>query len=52
MLSWFYQGGGQELYNELTQDIMGLDVVGYMGFPMFAQPFGWFKNEVNTVEPI
>ncbi|MEM5542854.1 TRAP transporter substrate-binding protein [Sulfitobacter sp. AS92] len=49
MLSWFYQGGGQELYNELTQDIMGLDVVGYLGFPMFAQPFGWFKQEVNTV---
>ena len=49
MLSWFYEGGGQALYNELTQDIMGLDVVGYMGFPMFAQPFGWFKQEVNTV---
>ncbi len=49
MMSWFYEGGGQELYNELTQDIMGLDVIGYMGFPMFAQPFGWFKNEVNTV---
>ncbi len=49
MLSWFYEGGGQELYNELTQDIMGLDVVGYLGFPMFAQPFGWFKQEVNTV---
>lgn len=49
MLSWFYAGGGQELYNELTQDIMGLDVVGHLGFPMFAQPFGWFKKEVNTV---
>ncbi|MFP1632904.1 TRAP transporter substrate-binding protein [Zhengella sp. ZM62] len=49
MLSWFYQGGGQELYRELTQDIMGLDVIGYMGFPMFAQPFGWFKGEVNSV---
>ena len=49
MLSWFYEGGGQELYRELTQDIMGLDVVGYLGFPMFAQPFGWFKGEVNTV---
>ena len=49
MLSWFYAGGGQELYNELTQDIMGLDVIGYMGFPMFAQPFGWFKGEVSTV---
>lgn len=49
MLSWFYEGGGDELYRELTQDIMGLDVYGYMGFPMFAQPFGWFKGEVNTV---
>ena len=49
MMSWFYEGGGAELYRELTQDIMGLDVIGYMGFPMFAQPFGWFKNEVNTV---
>ena len=52
MLSWFYEGGGQELYNELTQDIMGLDGVGYMGFPMFAQPFGWFKEEVNSVEDL
>jgi len=48
MLSWFYEGGGQDLYNELTQEIMGLDVEGMMGFPMFAQPFGWFKGEVNT----
>jgi TRAP-type mannitol/chloroaromatic compound transport system substrate-binding protein len=49
MLSWFYEGGGDELYRELTQDIMGLNIYGYMGFPMFAQPFGWFKEEVNTV---
>jgi TRAP-type mannitol/chloroaromatic compound transport system substrate-binding protein len=49
MLSWFYEGGGKALYDELTRDIMGLDVDGYMGFPMFAQPFGWFKQEVNTV---
>jgi TRAP-type mannitol/chloroaromatic compound transport system substrate-binding protein len=49
MLSWFYQGGGKALYDELTQDIMGLDIDGYMGFPMPAQPFGWFKGEVNTV---
>ncbi len=49
MLSWFYQGGGQDFYNELTQDILGLNVQGYLGFPMFAQPFGWFKKEVSTV---
>ncbi|MBL3704218.1 twin-arginine translocation signal domain-containing protein [Sulfitobacter sp. BDSS02] len=52
MLSWFYEGGGKELYDELTQDIMGLDIVGYMGFPMFAQPFGWFKGEVNSVSDL
>jgi len=52
MLSWFYAGGGEELYRELTQDIMGLDVIGYLGFPMFAQPFGWFKGEVNTAEDL
>ena len=47
MMGWFYKGGGQELYRELTQDIMGLNVVGMMGFPMFPQPFGWFKGEVS-----
>lgn len=52
MLSWFYAGGGQEFYRELTQDILGMNVVGYLGFPMFAQPFGWFKEEVNTVADI
>ncbi len=52
MLSWFYAGGGQEYYRELTQDILGMNVVGYLGFPMFAQPFGWFKKEVSTVADI
>jgi TRAP-type mannitol/chloroaromatic compound transport system substrate-binding protein len=52
MLGWFYQGGGADLYRELTQDILSLNVVGFMGFPMPAQPFGWFKNEVNTVADI
>lgn len=52
MVSWFYQGGGMELYRELTQDIMGLDVYGYFGFPMPAQPFGWFKNPVTQVNEL
>jgi TRAP-type mannitol/chloroaromatic compound transport system substrate-binding protein len=46
MLSWFYQGGGDELYRELTQDNMGLNVIGILGFPMPAQPFGWFTNPI------
>ncbi|MCH4563077.1 MULTISPECIES: TRAP transporter substrate-binding protein [Halomonas] len=52
MLAWFYQGGGKELYRELTQDILGLDVYGFYGFPMPAQPFGWFKEPVTTVEEV
>lgn len=52
MLSWFYAGGGRELYRELTQDQMGLNVVGLMAFPMPAQPFGWFKNPINSVDDI
>ncbi|MFP5479571.1 MAG: TRAP transporter substrate-binding protein [Alphaproteobacteria bacterium] len=52
MLAWFYQGGGAELYRELTQDVMGLNIYGFLGFPMFAQPFGWFKNPVNGVADI
>ena len=49
MLAWFYAGGGKDLYRELTQDILGLNVYGFYGFPMPAQPFGWFKNPVSTV---
>ena len=52
MLAWFHQGGGKELYKELTQDIMGLNIVAFYGFPMPAQPFGWFKNPVNKAADV
>ena len=52
MLAWFNTGGGKELYRELTQDIMGLNVYGFLGFPMFAQPFGWFKEPITKAEQL
>jgi TRAP-type mannitol/chloroaromatic compound transport system substrate-binding protein len=52
MLSWFYAGGGDELYRELTQEILGLNVYGFYAFPMPAQPFGWFKNPVTKVSDL
>jgi len=52
MLAWFYAGGGQDLYVELTQEILGLNVYGFYGFPMPAQPFGWFKNPVTSVADV
>lgn len=52
LLSWIHRGGGKELYNELVHDILGLNVVGFFGFPMPAQPFGWFKNPVTSVADV
>ena len=52
MMGWFYQGGGFDFYQQLVQEKLGLNVTGYLGFPMYAQPFGWFKEEVNTVADI
>jgi TRAP-type mannitol/chloroaromatic compound transport system substrate-binding protein len=47
MIAWMYHGGGNELYRELTQDILGLNIVGFFAFGMPAQPLGWFKNEIT-----
>lgn len=52
MLAWFYVGGGQDLYRELTQDILKLNIVGFFGMPMPAQPFGWFKKPVTSMADI
>jgi TRAP-type mannitol/chloroaromatic compound transport system substrate-binding protein len=52
MLAWFHQGGGKELYKELTQDIMGLNIVAFYGFPMPAQPFGWFKSPITKASEV
>ena len=50
MLSWFYAGGGQELHKELVQDILGLNVISFYGFPMPAQPLGWFKKDITSAD--
>ena len=47
MLAWFYSGGGEALYRELVNDILKLNVVGLLCFPMPAQPLGWFKKEIR-----
>ena len=52
MLGWFYQGGGKDFYRELVQDILGLNIVGFYGMPMPAQPLGWFKNEITDAEQL
>ncbi|MGE0500986.1 MAG: TRAP transporter substrate-binding protein [Rhizobiaceae bacterium] len=52
MIAWLYHGGGQDLYKELTQDILGLNVIGFLSFGMPAQPLGWFKQEITDASQL
>jgi TRAP-type mannitol/chloroaromatic compound transport system substrate-binding protein len=46
-LAWFYRGGGEALYKELVNDILGLPLVGFLTGPMPTQPLGWFRNPLT-----
>lgn len=50
LLGWFYHGGGIDLYNELMNDILQINVVGFLSGPMPAQPLGWFKEHITSVD--
>jgi TRAP-type mannitol/chloroaromatic compound transport system substrate-binding protein len=49
ILAWIHYGGGKDLYRELTQDILGLNLVGFFAMPMPTQPLGWFKKHIENV---
>ena len=48
ILAWIHYGGGKELYQELVQEKLGLDLVGFFAMPMPTQPLGWFKKHVQS----
>jgi len=48
ILAWIHKGGGKELYKELVQDILKLNLVGFFAMPMPTQPLGWFKKEIKS----
>jgi TRAP-type mannitol/chloroaromatic compound transport system substrate-binding protein len=47
-LSWYWYGGGQELYQKLVQTKLKLNVVSFLHMPMQNQPLGWFKDEIKS----
>lgn len=51
-LAWFYRGGGEDLYKELVNDVLGLPLVGFLTGPMPTQPLGWFRDPVNGLADI
>jgi TRAP-type mannitol/chloroaromatic compound transport system substrate-binding protein len=48
LLAWFYYGGGEAFYKEIIQDVLKLNVVGFLHGPMPTQPFGWFKKPIRN----
>jgi TRAP-type mannitol/chloroaromatic compound transport system substrate-binding protein len=52
ILGWMKYGGGQELYDELVQDILGLDLVGWCYGPMPTQALGWFRTPISTADDL
>ena len=48
ILAWIHFGGGKEMYRELLQDILKLNLVGFFTMPMPTQPLGWFKKKINS----
>lgn len=52
MVGWMQYGGGQALYNELVQQILGLDLVGFLSGPMPTQPLGWFKGPIENADQL
>jgi TRAP-type mannitol/chloroaromatic compound transport system substrate-binding protein len=51
-LAWMAFGGGDELYRELMQDILGLNIVSFYSTPMPTQPLGWYAEQVTSVDDL
>ncbi|MBX3453136.1 TRAP transporter substrate-binding protein [Ferrovibrio sp.] len=52
VLAWMAYGGGHKLYNELVNDVLKLNIVGFVSGPMPCQPLGWFKTQVKVPEDL
>jgi len=52
LMGWIRYGGGQQLYDELVQTILKLNVVGLLTGPMPGQPLGWFKSEITSPDQL
>lgn len=48
-LGWMYWGGGQQLYDGIYE---GFGLKGFLAGGTGPQWFGWFKNEIHTLDDI
>jgi TRAP-type mannitol/chloroaromatic compound transport system substrate-binding protein len=51
--AWLFAGGGQELYNELLQKELKMDVVAHFTtIQPFWEAFGWLKKPMTNLEDL
>jgi TRAP-type mannitol/chloroaromatic compound transport system substrate-binding protein len=48
-LGWMYEGGGLDLYWEMYQKEMKLNVIAFPILPSSPQAFGWFKRPIKNL---
>ena len=51
-LSWFYYGGGKDLYRELWDQHLKVNVVGYMVQSVGPEALGWFKEPLKNLDDL
>jgi TRAP-type mannitol/chloroaromatic compound transport system substrate-binding protein len=45
-------GGGEQMYAELLQEVLKLDVISFFNSPMPTQPLGWFKKPIQSPDDL
>jgi TRAP-type mannitol/chloroaromatic compound transport system substrate-binding protein len=48
-ISWFLDGGGKALYQELFDQHLKVNVVGFIVQPVGPEALGWFKEPINSL---
>jgi TRAP-type mannitol/chloroaromatic compound transport system substrate-binding protein len=48
LLGWYYHDGGLELYHELFQDVLGMNVIVFPTQMSNVQPLGWFTTPIES----
>lgn len=51
-VSWYLEGGGKELYQELFRDHLKVNVVGFILQPVGPEALGWFKEPINSLDDL
>ena len=49
-MGWLYEGGGWEMWQELYQKEMKLNVIAFPLMPASPQALGWFRKPIQSIE--